>query len=61
MTLLLIKKPSFVLYVGYLQGYILDQDVVTVSKGGRAQIIVRCPSFVGDGDNEDFYKTWMTV
>jgi hypothetical protein len=36
--------------------YTLDQDVVIVLKGGRAQIIARCLPFVGEGDNGDFCK-----
>jgi hypothetical protein len=55
MTLFFIKN-IFILYVGSLQEYILDEDVIIVLKGGRVKIIARCLPFIGDGDNGDFWK-----
>jgi hypothetical protein len=47
------KKTYLILYAGNIQGYILDQDMVIVIEGGRAQKYTRCMPSIGNSDNEN--------
>jgi hypothetical protein len=55
------KKISLILYAGNLQGHPLDQDVVSISKGGRAQGTTKCMSSFGKCDNGNLRQTWVAV
>jgi hypothetical protein len=54
------KKSYLILYAYNIQGYILDQDMIMVSKGGRAQKYTRCMPSIGNGDNGNLCQAWMT-
>jgi hypothetical protein len=55
------KKTNLILYAGFVQGNLLDKNMVIISEGRRTGGTPKCMPLNGDNDNEDFCKTWMVV